>query len=97
MSSSMVPAHKRPWRSQRPSLKRMAGAACSTGASDVAASVPSACGLSEKRPLSMPAIHSPGASARGAMQAIISFAVHFAWPPSPACQRFSVRAGMSTQ
>ncbi len=96
MSSSMVPAQKRPWRSQRPSLKRMAGAACATGESGVAASVPSACGFTENRPLSMPAIHSPDASARGAMQAIISFALHFAWPWS-ACQRFSVRAGMSTQ
>jgi hypothetical protein len=71
MSMNMVPAMKRPWRSQRPSLKRMPSPRPEAGAASLCA-VASCASPSDKlkMPVSMPAIRPPPALA--ATQATIS-------------------------
>ncbi|MOA21042.1 hypothetical protein D3C78_1415200 [compost metagenome] len=90
----IVPAQKRPWRSQRPSLKRMPGLACSTLARLPASRRPSAWGMRWKIPLSW----APSQWPRWlrAMQPSISSAVQWwVWPSG--CQRCRRPTGMSTQ
>jgi hypothetical protein len=89
MSISMVPAQKRPWRSQRPSLKRMAGRCVLDWGQRCGGQ--RAVGLRPQR--EQAAFHAgdpfAGRIRRGAMQAIISGAVQLrvAFARMPAVQR----------
>ena len=95
MSRTMVPAQKRPWRSQRPSLKRMPSCGCRTAETRVQASVPSSAGRRWNRPVSMPAIRPP--SACRAMHARRSGVAQLVSWRSAQRRRRSARPSMSTQ
>ena len=101
MSITMVPARSRPWRSQRPSLKRMPPCGCCTEVMGSCVSVPSSWGVSSATPVSMAATQRPcgvaSLPAASAMQPVISGVGHWRAWPVPAFQHHSARPGMSTQ
>src|SRR3990167_3581773 len=95
MSRTMVPIQKRPWASQRPSLKRMPGCGWLMVARHFTWAMGGSCSSTSKMPLSMAAITVP--RVLSAMQPTRSASAQLCWMRVAQSRRWMRWLSMSTQ